>query len=210
VSLDELARIWRAAETLEPLYRDVVHLLIATGQRRAEVAGITWSETDLARAQWTLPAGRTKARRQHTIPLPQAAVAVLQRRRGASKSPPLPHDLVLPTIGRDGRTIAPISGWNWLKRELDRRSEIVGWRVHDFRRSLVTHCAEHGADVAVLDTLLNHASSATRGGVVGLYQRATLVEPMRGVIALWDRLLQEARAEGESAKAVPLRSAAAG
>jgi hypothetical protein len=31
--------------------------------------------------------------------------------------------------------LAPISGWNWLKRELDRASSVVGWRLHDFRRS---------------------------------------------------------------------------
>jgi hypothetical protein len=64
--------------------------------------------------------------------------------------------------------------------------------MHDFRRSIVTHCAEHGADVAVLDTLLNHASSVTRGGVIGVYQWASLIAPMREVMALWDRLLTEA------------------
>jgi hypothetical protein len=44
----------------------------------------------------------------------------------------------------------------------------------------------------VLDTLINHASSATRGGVIGVYQRATLLVPMRNVVNLWDRLLREA------------------
>ena len=107
------------------------------------------------------------------------------------------QDLVLPTLSRDGKTIAPVSGWNWLKRELDRRVDIPPWHLHDFRRSLVTICAEHGADVAVLDTLLNHASSATRGGVIGTYQRATLIEPMRKLMASWDGLLQEALAKGE-------------
>jgi hypothetical protein len=56
-----------------------------------------------------------------------------------------------------------------------------------------------------LDTLLNHAASVTRGGVIGTYQRATLLEPMRQVMTLWDRLLTEAltRAPGV---VVPLRS----
>jgi integrase len=192
LSLRELAQVWRAAEQLEPLYCDLVHLMILTGQRRAEIAGMTWGEIDLARALWTLPARRTKARRQHAIPLPPFAVACLQARRDAFQRLPRPDDLVLPTVGRDGKAIAPISGWNWLKRELDRRTQIPHWRLHDFRRSLVTICAEHGADVAVLDSLLNHASSATRGGVIGVYQRATLIEPMRKLMALWNRLLGEA------------------
>jgi integrase len=110
---------------------------------------------------------------------------------------PTARDLVLPTLSRDGKTIAPVSGWNWLKRELDQRVEIPSWRLHDFRRSLVTISAEHGADVAVLDSLLNHASSATRGGVIGVYQRATLLEPMRKLMALWNGLLAGALAGGE-------------
>jgi hypothetical protein len=63
--------------------------------------------------------------------------------------------------------------------------------MHDFRRSFVTICAEHGSEVAVLDSMLNHASSATRGGVIGTYQRATLLEPMRRVMALWNLLLSD-------------------
>ena len=154
LSLAELARIWRVAETLEPVYRDAVHLLITTGQRRAEVAGMQWGELDLVRCVWTLPVSRTKARRQHVLPLPPLAVALLQARRAALQHPPAPDDLVLPTLARDGRSIAPISGWNWLKRELDRASGIAAWRLHDFRRSLVTVCAEYGAEVAVLDSIL--------------------------------------------------------
>jgi integrase len=211
LSLAELARVWRAATTLEPVYRDAVHLLITTGQRRSEVAGMAWGEIDLARARWTLPAARTKARRQHALPLPPLAVALLQARRAAFQNPPAPDDLVLPTLARDGGSIAPISGWNWLKRELDSASGIAGWRLHDFRRSLVTTCAEHGADIGTLDSMLNHASSATRGGVIGTYQRATLLEPMRKVMARWDRLLSKelrVKAPGvrPSAEVVTLRA----
>jgi integrase len=212
LSLEELARIWRAADQLEHVYRDAVQLLILTGQRRAEVAGMTWGEIDLARALWTLQAARTKARRQHVLPLAAQAVATLQARHAVFRRAPAASDLVLPTTGRDGKGIAPISGWNWLKRELDRRSGVTDWRLHDFRRSIVSICAERGADIAVLDSLLNHASSATRGGVIGVYQRATLLEPTRKVMALWDGLLREAiglpAPEATGGKVVSLRTSA--
>jgi integrase len=132
------------------------------------------------------------ARRQHVLPLAALAVSALQTRHAAHQRPLPATDLVLPTLTRDGKSIAPISGWNWLKRELDRRTGVSDWWLHDFRRSIVSICAEHGVDIAVLDSLLNHASSATRGGVIGTYQRALLIEPMRKVMALWDRLLREA------------------
>jgi integrase len=192
LSLDELAGIWRAADQLDPLYRDLLHLMILTGQRRTEVAGMTWGEIDLAAGLWTLPSGRTKARRQHVIPLPARAVAILKARQKAA-----PDDLVLPTIGRDGRTVAPVSGWNWLKRELEHRLAIPPWQLHDFRRSLVTILAERGIDIALLDSLLNHAASVTRAGVIGVYQKASLIEPMRQTMAIWDDLLTEALEGGK-------------
>jgi integrase len=210
LSLAELAVIWRAAGELEAIYRDLIRLMIATGQRRAEVAGMRWSEINLAKGLWTLPSGRTKARRQHVVPLGKAAVAALQARCGAFLHAPAADALVLPTLSLDGKREVPVSGWNWLKRELDRRTGINGWRLHDFRRSLVSHCAEHGADIGTLDTLLNHAAGATRSGVVGVYQRATLLEPMRAVVELWDRLLSEALApEPTEAEVIPLRGVAA-
>ena len=54
---------------------------------------------------------------------------------------------------------------------------------------IVTILAEAGADIAVLNSMLNHAASGTRGGIVAVYQRATLVEPMRKAMALWNSLL---------------------
>ena len=183
-----------AAEHIEP----------TTAAARERVLSLA----ELARALGTLPAARTKARRGATRP-PAAslAVALLQARRRAFQHAPAPDDLVLPTLARDGKGLAPISGWNWLKRELDRASGVAAWRLHDFRRSLVTVCAEQGAEVAVLDSLLNHATSATRGGVIGTYQRATLLEPMRKVMAQWDRLLaDELRGEMPAAAVVALRT----
>ena len=38
--------------------------------------------------------------------------------------------------------------------------------LHDLRRSLVNIMAEQGADIAVLDSLLNRGASGTRGGIV--------------------------------------------
>jgi len=137
--------------------------------------------------------GRTKAgRQQHVVPLPPPAVAILRARRKVFRRAPDAGDLVLPTTSRDGKGAAPISGWNWIKRELDQRARLPTWRLHDFRRSLVTHLAEKGADVAVLDSMLNHAASVTRGGVIGVYQKASLLEPMRKAMTLWDELLRQA------------------
>jgi integrase len=193
LSLDELASIWRAAAQLDHVYRDCVQIMILTGQRRQEVADMAWGEVQLGAGLWILPARRTKARRQHSVPLAPLALAILKARHNAFTREPAATDMVLPTLARDGKTVAAISGWNWLKRELDRLSGVTEWRLHDFRRSIVSISAEHGiADVATLDTLLNHASSVTRGGVIGVYQRAALLRPMRAALEAWEALLRTA------------------
>jgi len=192
LSPEELALIWHASGHLAPIYRDGIRLMIATGQRRNEVAGMRWGEIDLKRGLWTLPGGRTKARRQHVIPLPPLAVAVLQARRKALRRVPGADHLVLPAISQDGNNVTSFSGFSWVKRAIDRQIGIPSWQLHDFRRSLVTHLAEKGADVAVLDSMLNHAASVTRGGVIGVYQKASLIEPMRKVMTIWDDLLTKA------------------
>ncbi len=206
LSLAELVRIWHAAEQLTPLSRDSVRLLILTGQRCTEVGGMSWRELDLDKALWTLPGRRTKAKGQHVVPLPARAIVILQARRDGLQHAPEAEDFVLPSTSRDGTRIIARIDWQYIKRELDRCTSIEGWVLHDFRRSIVSNCAEAGGDLAALDSILNHASSATRGGVVGVYQRATLIEPMRKMMALWDRLLSEAIDPPASPKVVPLRA----
>ena len=55
-----------------------IKLLILTGARRGEVAGMRWSELDLAAATWHLPSFRTKNKQAHTIYLPKLAIELIE------------------------------------------------------------------------------------------------------------------------------------
>ena len=58
---DELCRVWNAAGQIgDPIYGAVVRMLILTGQRRGEVAGMEQAELDLEGRFWSLPKERTK------------------------------------------------------------------------------------------------------------------------------------------------------
>jgi integrase len=56
----EIGAVWRACGSLGPFGR-AVRLMLASGQRRSECGGATWTEIDLSGRLWRLPAGRTKA-----------------------------------------------------------------------------------------------------------------------------------------------------
>lgn len=70
----ELTRIIRAAQQIGGPYGSIVELLALTGQRREEVAQMTWDEIDLAGRTWTLPACRTKNGKPHIVHLSKATL----------------------------------------------------------------------------------------------------------------------------------------
>jgi integrase len=51
---------------------------ILTAARSGEVLGMRWSEVDLEKKVWTVPAHRMKAGREHRVPLSERAVAILE------------------------------------------------------------------------------------------------------------------------------------
>jgi integrase len=56
-----------------------LQFLIVTAARTGEVIHAKWDEIDFATATWTIPAARMKARREHRVPLSQAAVDLLRK-----------------------------------------------------------------------------------------------------------------------------------
>ena len=71
----ELRSIWAAVGKDD--HGRIVKLLLLTGQRRGEVAAMTWSELDLDRGVWSMAAERTKNDLRHDVPLTTQAKALL-------------------------------------------------------------------------------------------------------------------------------------
>jgi integrase len=73
----ELCAIWEAA-ACPGAYNAIVRTLILTGQRREEVAGMTWSELSDDLSIWTIPAERSKNGVAHVVPLSPQAQKILK------------------------------------------------------------------------------------------------------------------------------------
>ena len=126
LTTSELSKIWSAAEQMGFPYGKIIQLLILTGQRRNEVAGMRWIEVDLAQGLWAISAERTKANRAHDLPLSEAALGI------RSQIPRVHDDLVFPALGRN----ISVSGFSKWKAHLDELAGVDGWRVHDVRRTV--------------------------------------------------------------------------
>jgi integrase len=170
-----------------------VKALILTGQRRDEVRCMMWSEVDIDRALWVLPAARNKGKREQEVPLLPAMVELLgtPRRTG-------------PVFSLNGGRTT-YAGWQSLKRFLDRESGVSGWTYHDIRRTVASGLAALHVPQDTIDRVLNHAKSP----LAGIYNRHEYLSQKRQALQLWAERVAVIVGEGrDAANVVELRSGA--
>ena len=68
-----------------PATKLAFEFLVLTACCSGEVRGARWEEIDFETATWTVPASRTKAGREHRVPLSGRALEVLDGARGARR-----------------------------------------------------------------------------------------------------------------------------
>ncbi len=159
----------------EALAARALEFTILTAARSGEVLGATWGEVDLDKAEWTIPAERMKAGKEHSIPLSSRAVAILQGVQPLntedSKAAPLfptnagrklsgmAMSMLLRRMGRDAITVHGF------------RSTFRDWagETTSFPREVVEHAMAH--------QLADKAEAA--------YQRGTLFPKRIMLMAEW-------------------------
>jgi integrase len=150
-----------------------LRFLIFTAARTSEVTGARWNEIDWHERTWTVPPARTKANREHIVPLSTGALAVL-REVGLLRSSDT--DLIFP--GRNGAAQAPMTLLMLLQRRMGRPVTNHGFRSA-FR--------DWAGDEADIPRELAEASlaRAIRDTTEKAYRRKTAVERRRGVMQKW-------------------------
>jgi integrase len=216
LSDDEIRLASNAFEAIGWPFGQIGKLLLLTGARRDEVAGMRWDELDLADRMWTMPKERTKNRREHAIPLTDVAVrliAGLPRIEGK-------EGFVFTTRGRSS-----VSGFSNAKDAIDRAilkalkdeaaarggdpAAVTGpppWVVHDIRRTVATNLQKLGVRLEVTEAVLNHVSGS-RAGIVGVYQRFEYADEKRQALEAWARRLETIVSGGEASNVVELAKA---
>ena len=187
--LDQLAALWRAAGTtgrLRDVHCDLVRFLIAIPCRRGEAVALDWKHLDLTQGVWSQANTATKNGEPHRFFLPPLVLDLLRARHAFAGHPS--KGLVFPSPQAGGR----VDTFTDIKAALVGATGIDGWRWHDFRRSFATALAEAGVAESVADAILNHKQSATRGGVLGVYQRAQRWPEQVAAMTTWADLLGSA------------------
>ncbi len=171
----ELRALWDACGSVHVVYRDIVRLLTLTGQRLNEIARLTWDEVHGDTGELRLPGERTKNRRAHIVPLPDAAVAIIAARDKVEGCPYV--------FSLNGKT--PVSGFSKWKDELDGRLGFgAAFRLHDLRHTVATGMAELEIEPHIIEAVLNHASGVV-SGIAGRYNNYSYLKEKRAALARW-------------------------
>ena len=180
----ELGRIWLQALKCHRCFGPIVRLLIVTGQRREEIAGLHWEELDRDQRELKLSGNRTKNGEPTSIPLNDLAIAELDRVACGDRWP------------RRGRVFPTSSGAGFTayakeKKKLDKlvsgdgSDPLPPWRLHDLRRTLATGFQRLGVRFEVTEAVLNHVG-ISKSGVAGIYQRHDWREEKAQAMNMWN------------------------
>lgn len=212
----EIKLFWKAASSFDYPFGPMWLLLLLTGQRREEVAGMTRKELviDGDKPVWTIPVSRAKNGIAHAVPLSAAAVDIIK---------------ALPKIGKAGFCFTTtgdthVTGYSRSKVRLD--AAMVGymrddaekagddseevtltpWTLHDLRRTMASGMARLGINLPVIEKVLNH-TSGTFGGIVSVYQHHDFADEKRRALDAWASFVLSLVEDKPAANVVQMRAA---
>jgi integrase len=145
---------------------------VLTAARSQEVLSARWSEVDLERGVWTVPAARMKMRREHRVPLAPLVIEMLRslcRERDGD-------DGYLFIGTQRGRPL----GHTTLQQLLKRMHQPV--TVHGFRSSFRDWAGER---TAFVHDICEAALAHTKGKTERAYQRGDLFTKRRKLMEAW-------------------------
>lgn len=174
---------------------------ILTACRTADIVGcdrddappMKWSHVDLDARTWTIPA--TKNGAAHTVPLPDAAVAVLKGMKALGFG-----EIVFPSTDKPGE---PLSNGAMLA-VLERMGH-DDLTVHGFRATLKTWASERtNYQREVIEAVLAHGIISDK--LEAAYRRGDFLDKRRRLMAAWAAFASSGKAAPRSAKVVALRA----
>lgn len=150
--------MWNACE--DDSFGQIVRMLILTGQRRGEIAALdnSW----LADGTITFPASITKNGEEHTIPLAGNAQSLLAEALQECKDAKRDETVISNShlLFPSSKTGAALVGFQKMKWDLDKRSGVTGWTLHDLRRTWSTKSADLGTPPHIIERCLNHLTGS--------------------------------------------------
>ena len=182
LTVEELPDFFKALSgyTGSPLVVLAARLLILTGVRTGELRGAFWSEFDLEKAVWEIPAERMKMKRPHLVPLSTQALEIVQQLKVMSGQYPL----VFPGRNDPRKTMSEAS-INQVFKRIGYTGKVTG---HGFRHTMSTILHEDGFNTAWIETQLAHVD---KNAIRGTYNHAQYLDGRREMMQWYADYIDE-------------------
>jgi integrase len=175
---------------LDSVAAQALEFAILTVGRTAEVIGATWAEINISEKMWIVPGERMKGKKEHRVPLSDAAIAILDRMSAIRTS-----EFIFPgaTAGK------PLSG-RAMFLLIDRTMRRPGVTVHGFRSTFSDWCTEQtnfsteARELAMAHTVGSKVEAA--------YRRGDLFERRRQLMSAWAQFCERLPIAEEPGKVV--------
>jgi integrase len=166
----------------ESISAKAIEFLILTAVRSGSVRMAEWSEFDLEKKLWVIPAEHTKARQEHRVPLQPQAIRLLQ-------SLPKMAGTQIVFASPTGKALSDMA-LSQLMRGMRERGELTVKAVpHGFRSTFRDWAAD---PTAYHDEMRKIASGHTVGDAVKeAYQLTDLLEKRRQLMNEWARFIDK-------------------
>lgn len=191
---DEIRTFWAAVENcgLHRLTALALKLVLVTGQRPGEVAGIRFDEIE--GDAWTIPAARRgKTETAHTVYLTATAKAIIAEARAELDR--LSTRRIVPASGHifeawPGKSVNNAA----LCRAVDRTAELLGakdapqwgrWTPHDLRRTMRTALSACRIRPDIAELTIGH----TKRGIVAVYDLHGFDAERQAALEAWEARL---------------------
>jgi len=185
---EEIRIMWAdlASADMRESTRRILRLCLMTGQRVGEVAGMTRAEIDLEKAIWTIPAERSKNKREHVVPLSDTAISVIGEQIAESEALAKRKDRAMPQWifpgpGARAAVTAPAIAKAVTRCEWG----IAHWTPHDLRRTAATGMEGAGVSPFIIGHVLNHVSATKATVTSRVYARYTYDKEKAEALTLW-------------------------
>jgi integrase len=176
-----------------PVTKIALRLLLLLFVRPGEMRRAEWSEFDLGRAEWTIPAAKMKKREVHVVPLPAQAVALLRELHKFTGG----QRWLFPNHRRPHQCMSDTT----LNQALRRIGYENKFSAHGFRATASTMLHEMGHDERLIDEQLAHKE---RNRTKASYNQYRWIKERRAMVQQWadmiDQWMSEAAGKVSSLK----------
>jgi integrase len=172
LSDDELRALWQSFTALGPTMGAFYKLRLLTAQRGGEVTAMRWQDLDLDGGWWTIPAGASKNRLAHRVPLTGSVVTVLKS--------------LQPNDSATAEYVVAGARGKRQQSEAAATFTVENFRGHDLRRTAASMMASGGIPRLTISKILNHVERS----VTAVYDRHSYDPEKAAALAWWDAKLK--------------------